>query len=205
MRLLFLLICDVTWRVNIWYVFVNTQPKMSSQMNGLRWGWYIWDHASFHAIRALIQYKDVVKSQLDSVCVYCTFQELGTVGAVCKPKLKWFMMTSWNGKIFRVTGHLCGEFTGPGEIPAQRPVTRSFDVFLDLSLNKRLSKQSPGWWFETQSRPLWRQCNVLISSWSRLCPILWSQVLSREWRCSWSSADRRCSSYILVINNLLVY
>ena len=22
------------------------------------------------------------------------------------------MITSWNGKIFRVTGHLCGEFTG---------------------------------------------------------------------------------------------
>ena len=39
-------------------------------------------------------------------------------------------MTSSNGNIFRVTGHLCGEFTGPGEFPAQRPVTRSFDDFL---------------------------------------------------------------------------
>ena len=29
-----------------------------------------------------------------------------------------------------------------GEFPAQRPVTRSFDVFFGLSLNKRLSKQS---------------------------------------------------------------
>ena len=27
------------------------------------------------------------------------------------------MMTSWNGNIFRVTGHLCGEFTGPRWIP----------------------------------------------------------------------------------------
>ena len=27
-----------------------------------------------------------------------------------------------------------------GEFPAQRPVTRSFDVFFDLHLNKRLSK-----------------------------------------------------------------
>ena len=43
-----------------------------------------------------------------------------------------------------------------GEIPARRPVTRSFDVFFDLSLNKRLSKQSWGWWFETPSRLLWR-------------------------------------------------
>ena len=30
----------------------------------------------------------------------------------------------------------------PGEFPTQRPVTRSFDVFFDLRLNKRLSKQS---------------------------------------------------------------
>ena len=29
-----------------------------------------------------------------------------------------------------------------GEFPAERPVTRSFDVFFDLRLNKRLSKQS---------------------------------------------------------------
>ena len=28
------------------------------------------------------------------------------------------------------------------EFPAQRPVTRSFDVFFDLRPNKRLSKQS---------------------------------------------------------------
>ena len=40
----------------------------------------------------------------------------------------------------------------PGELPAQRPVTRSFDIFFDLPLNKRLSKQSWGWWFETLSR-----------------------------------------------------
>ena len=47
----------------------------------------------------------------------------------------------------------------PGEFPAQRPVTRSFDVFFDLCLNKRLSKQSWRWWFETLSRPLWRHRN----------------------------------------------
>ena len=47
-----------------------------------------------------------------------------------------------------------------GEFPAQRPVTRSFDVLLDLCPNKRLSKQWWGWWFETQSCPLWRHSNV---------------------------------------------
>ena len=64
-------------------------------------------------------------------------------------------------KHFRVTGPLCGEFTGPGEFPTQRPVTRSFDVFFDLRLNKPLSKQSWGWWFETLSRSLWRHRNVM--------------------------------------------
>ena len=46
-----------------------------------------------------------------------------------------------------------------GEFPSQRPVTGSFDVFFDLCLNKRLSKQSRGWWFEMPSCPLWCHCN----------------------------------------------
>ena len=66
------------------------------------------------------------------------------------------MMTSSNGSIFRVTGHLCGEFTGHRWIPR----TKASDVFFDLRLNERLSKQSWGWWFETPSRPLWRHSNA---------------------------------------------
>ena len=51
------------------------------------------------------------------------------------------MMTSSNGNIFLVTGHLCGDSPVTGEFPAQKSVTRSFDIFFDLRLNKRLSKQ----------------------------------------------------------------
>ena len=47
----------------------------------------------------------------------------------------------------------------PGEFPAQRPVTRSFNVFFDLHPNKRLSNQWWGWWFETLSCPFWRHRN----------------------------------------------
>ena len=75
-------------------------------------------------------------------------------------EIVYIMMTSSNGNIFRVTGPLCGEFTGPGEFPAQKPVTRSFVIFFDLRLNKWLSKQSWGWWFETLSCSLWRHFNV---------------------------------------------
>ena len=45
------------------------------------------------------------------------------------------------------------------EFPSQRPGTRSFDVFFDVRLNKRLSKQSIRRWFETPSSSLWRHCN----------------------------------------------
>ena len=57
---------------------------------------------------------------------------------------------------------LCaGNSPVPGEFPAQRPVTRVVDVFFNLRLDKQLSKQSWGWWFETLSRPLWRHSNEL--------------------------------------------
>ena len=48
----------------------------------------------------------------------------------------------------------------PGEFPTQRPVTRSFGVFFDLRLDKRLRKQSWGWWFETPRGLLWRHRNA---------------------------------------------
>ena len=43
--------------------------------------------------------------------------------------------------------------------PSKRPVTRSFNVFFDLRLNKQLSKQSRRKWFVTPSPSLWRHCN----------------------------------------------
>ena len=46
-------------------------------------------------------------------------------------------------------------------------MTRSFDIFFDLRLNKRLSKQSWSWWFETLSRPLWRHRNGDIVSFTK--------------------------------------
>ena len=54
-----------------------------------------------------------------------------------------------------------------GEFPAPKPVTRSFDVYFDLHLNKRLCKQSIRHLFEMPSCSLWRQCN----GWYRLRPV----------------------------------
>ena len=45
-----------------------------------------------------------------------------------------------------------------GEFPSQRPVTQSFDVFFDLRANKRLSKQSRRWRFETFEK--WKSITI---------------------------------------------
>ena len=65
-------------------------------------------------------------------------------------------------KTFSALLAICaGNSPVPGEFPTQRPVTRSFDVYFDLRPNKRLSKQSLGWWFEMLSPPLWRHRNAV--------------------------------------------
>ena len=61
----------------------------------------------------------------------------------------WFaiIMTSSNGKFSALQSLCAGNSQVAGEFPSHRPVTR---------LNKRLSKQSWGQWFEMPSRSLWR-------------------------------------------------
>ena len=73
------------------------------------------------------------------------------------------MMTSSNGNIFRVTGHLCGEFTGH---PVNSPHNDAeLWCFFYLQLYKQLSKQSRRQWFEMPLRSLWHHCNVYGLRW----------------------------------------
>ena len=57
----------------------------------------------------------------------------------------FLMMTSANGNIFRVTGHLCGQFTGPRWIHRSKASDVELWIFFDLRVNKGLSKQPWGW------------------------------------------------------------
>ena len=103
------------------------------------------------------------------------------------------MMTSSNGtwwrhqmkKIPALLAICAGNSPVPGEFPAQRPVTRSFDVFFDLRPKKRLSKQSWGWWFGMLSRSVWRHCNqgVVIGS-----SIISASVVQTFWNFAQSMA-----------------
>ena len=60
-------------------------------------------------------------------------------------------------KHFRVTGSLCGVFTGHRWIPHTK--ASDAELWWFLCLNKWLSKQSRGWWFETPSGSLWHHCD----------------------------------------------
>ena len=69
------------------------------------------------------------------------------------------MMTSSNGNIFRVTGHFMqGIHRSPVNSPHKGQWRGALMFSLIYALNKRLSKQSWGWWFETLPHP-WRHCN----------------------------------------------
>ena len=72
---------------------------------------------------------------------------------------------------------------------AQKPVTRSFDVFFDLRLNKQLSKQSRHQWFEMPLCSLWRYCNELPHFSQR--PMIWCRC-THENSYSWSRASESC-------------
>ena len=87
---------------------------------------------------------------------------------------------------FHVTDPLWGEYTGQ--------VTRSFDVFFDLRLNIRRSKQSKRRWFETPPRSLSRHCNYWILFYETL---LQPEALVQLGKTSFSiSLNGWCSEYL---------
>ena len=158
------------------YIYVSKLTIIGSDNNNsapshyLNQWWHIvtWTHRNDlhwnHSRNSyfFIQENEFVYGVSKMVAILCWPQCAKGMACLLIDTRPMFMMTSSNGNIFRVSGPLCGEFTGPGEFPAQRPVTRSFDVFFDLRPNKRLSKQPWGWWFETPSPSLWRHRNVTV-------------------------------------------
>ena len=106
--------------------------------------------------------------------------------------------TWWRHQIetFSALLALCaGNLPVTGEFSSPRPVTRSFDVFIDLRLNKRLSKQWWGCWFDTSLRPLWRHCNDWYSYPSMDTAIFYHRSSSLSWQTRHSSCDSSLSYY----------
>ena len=99
----------------------------------------------------------------------------------------WITILWWHHQMetFSALLAICaGNSPVTGEFPTQRPVTRSFEIFFDLRLHKRLSKQSWGWWFETPSCSLWRHRNdwdCLVTLWSS-DPYVRAPRMFLQWR-----------------------
>ena len=91
---------------------------------------------------------------------------------------KWYPWWRHQMETFSALLALCaGNSPVPGEFPTQRLMTRSFDIYFDLRLNERLSKQTWGSWFQTPSCPLWRHCNVYLLVRMESCAWLLSGLL----------------------------
>ena len=83
------------------------------------------------------------------------FRISGFIEICCQGSKSWWRHQM--GIFSAVLAPCAGNSPVTGEFPSQRPLMRSVCVF--WGLNKRLSKLSRRWWFETQSRSLWRHCN----------------------------------------------
>ena len=83
------------------------------------------------------------------------------------PLCLYFLFSRWRHEMeicFALLALCAGNSPVNGEFLSQEPVMRSFDVFFDLRLTKRLSKQLRRRWFERPSRSLWHHCNVVLNS-----------------------------------------
>ena len=122
-----------------------------------------------------------------SLLVYISYYNFSLCSRLVCTRGKYFNSSTWcrhQMEIFSALLAICvGNSPVPGEFPAQKPVTRSFDVFFDLRLNKRLSRESRGGWFETLSCPLWCDCNVSLDWYCRCTHFSEGKVHFLMWNC----------------------
>ena len=119
----------VYWRI---YALSGFSEMISVSPNQYGEGWLLW-----YTLMILVMI----------IVLICPW----SVGHHCA-HISWWrhQMETFSALLIRCAGNspLTGEF------PSQRPMPRSFGVFFDLRLNKQVSKQSIGWWFEMPSSSL---------------------------------------------------
>ena len=103
-------------------------------------------------------------------------------------------MTSSGENIFRVAGPLWGRFTGHRWIPLTK--WRSFDVFFDLRLKKRLSKQTRRRWFETHRA----NYDVTDCNWYSFTVRVWSTIYLQIHDCYCCRFFRMPSGNLLIVD-----
>ena len=125
------------------------RSQMASNVGSIPIAWR--HHVTWHRVNAGTAAEDFAKSW-QPLCIVWLAK-------------KWWSWWRRQMETFPAFMALCaGNSPVTGESPSHKPVTRSFDVFLGLHLNKGLNKRSRRRWFETSSRSLWRHCNVKETS-----------------------------------------
>ena len=109
----------------------------------------------------------------------------------------------------RVTGLCTGNSLGTGEFPAQM-ASNMENVSIWWHHHESGRTQKVNTFSLIYMKDLW-EFHQLFQSFDNTkfptshCPFHWSDALSREWRCSWSSADRRSSNCIWMMNKFMAY
>ena len=125
-----------------------------------------------------------------------------------------FRRTSWWRHEMEPFSTLLALSAGNSPVPVNSPHKGqwrgTFDVFSDLRLNKQLSKQPWGWWFETPMWSLWRQCNDITSNPGDICfcSFKWHGmpysthicVVSRKWKYHSTVLLKKNWSYMDIIS-----
>ena len=145
----------------------------------------------------------ILSPLIDNLIVWNFFHEnIGTVVWVEKHWLNYWLILPWwrhQMETFSALLALCGIYRSPVNSPHKGQWRGALIFFFDLRLNKRLSKQSWGWWFETPPCSLWRHCNdagkwtqqhLLASHYyenhaqfSNQCRSLYSSLWIYWWKC----------------------
>ena len=107
-----------------------------------------------------------------------------------------YMMTSSNGNTFRVTGPLCGEFTGPRWIPRTKASDASFDVFFDLRINGWVNNRKAG---DFRHHRVHYDVTVMSKSWSNC-----HSVASNQKRWTMFSGHRSALSHDIAGSNRII-
>ena len=126
------------WRICMWNPVINELAKMASLDK--------WCVDTSSLVRAYRAYSKKISTKERSI-----------TGPHLVPEAWWRHQMEILSALLTLRA---GNSPVAGEFPAQMP--RSFDVFFDLRLNKRLSKQSWGWWFGTPPHSLCSHCNEIL-------------------------------------------
>ena len=97
------IMCTAKWEFNYWALYFE-------RMCWIPW----WDYLLYYLNEPRVGVKPSVGQVIYTACSFIPCD----------------MMTSSNGNIFRVTGHLCGKFTGPRWIPRTKASDAELWCFL---------------------------------------------------------------------------